>query len=542
MLAGPVIFDSVSDVNVVLRPSEWAGKKGESESARSAGRGGCPPSTVTYSDVDLSGGLATVPLPHGIVEGEIAAASYTVPADDFPLVINLMEMVFAQNHFNSTTTEWSVLVWEGTPQTGSLIAEFSSDGAVLPHVQLPAGTAQAVNLSLAVDPGDPEQIIINNNGGSNTISVGFRVDAHNHPPTSSCDCLAGLGTLPAECCPVDTNSNAFPAMDSSGPDFGFQNWLWTRDCPGGTPLCFEGPGWLQLFEIPAPFVNDWALRVTYVPLSCPGVGACCFSDGTCLADDEASCIASGGSFQGEGTSCSPNDCPQPTGACCNVDGTCSDGSLQADCESGGGVYQGHGTDCAGVSCPEPVGACCDFVNEECVPDLTEAICLAAEGVYQGHGTDCAEVDCTIPTGACCLGTGCLDGLDQAACEALPGGGIYAGDDTLCANGVCDSGACCLGPNCVPGQSQANCDSVLGEWQGPLSECAPDPCCAGLADLDCDGDADLTDYEIFYNCLGGPGVTTPPPGCTDPSPADYDDDGDVDLEDHQVFEIEYAAGQ
>jgi hypothetical protein len=38
------------------------------------------------------------------------------------------------------------------------------------------------------------------------------------------------------------------------------------------------------------------------------------------------------------------------------------------------------------------------------------------------------------------------------------------------------------------------------------------------------------------------VTTPPPGCADPSPADYDDDGDVDLEDHQVFEIEYAAGQ
>ena len=56
------------------------------------------------------------------------------------------------------------------------------------------------------------------------------------------------------------------------------------------------------------------------------------------------------------------------------------------------------------------------------------------------------------------------------------------------------------------------------------------------DIDEDGDVDLDDHAIFVDCLAGPDVTDPPPGCGagDFARADLDPDGDVDLEDVGVF--------
>ncbi len=53
---------------------------------------------------------------------------------------------------------------------------------------------------------------------------------------------------------------------------------------------------------------------------------------------------------------------------------------------------------------------------------------------------------------------------------------------------------------------------------------------GAIDLDCDVDTD--DLAAFASCMSGPGVTTPPPGCSTErfSRADIDGDGDVDLTD------------
>jgi len=43
-----------------------------------------------------------------------------------------------------------------------------------------------------------------------------------------------------------------------------------------------------------------------------GTGACCLASGTCLPDQTcAQCDAAGGSYQGAGSSCTPNPCPQP---------------------------------------------------------------------------------------------------------------------------------------------------------------------------------------------------------------------------------------
>jgi hypothetical protein len=53
----------------------------------------------------------------------------------------------------------------------------------------------------------------------------------------------------------------------------------------------------------------------------------------------------------------------------------------------------------------------------------------------------------------------------------------------------------------------------------------------VGDLDGDGDVDLADYEVFENCMTGPGVPKQL-GCR---AADLDGDGDVDLADYGIFQ-------
>ncbi|MCK4343157.1 MAG: hypothetical protein KAY37_15690, partial [Phycisphaerae bacterium] len=57
-----------------------------------------------------------------------------------------------------------------------------------------------------------------------------------------------------------------------------------------------------------------------LPSGCPG-GACCHGDGSCTMELENECLDSFGIWQGQGTDCNPNPCPQ-AGACCHPDGTC----------------------------------------------------------------------------------------------------------------------------------------------------------------------------------------------------------------------------
>ncbi|UCG16012.1 MAG: hypothetical protein JSV19_12035 [Phycisphaerales bacterium] len=57
------------------------------------------------------------------------------------------------------------------------------------------------------------------------------------------------------------------------------------------------------------------------------------------------------------------------------------------------------------------------------------------------------------------------------------------------------------------------------------------------DVDNDGDIDLTDYGLVAECMTGPDVSTPPPGCptTQFYRADLNDDDDVDLGDFAFFQ-------
>lgn len=52
--------------------------------------------------------------------------------------------------------------------------------------------------------------------------------------------------------------------------------------------------------------------ITTFTLTCSaGSGACCMPDGSCFEDTNANCAAAGGTYEGDGTTCDPNPCPQP---------------------------------------------------------------------------------------------------------------------------------------------------------------------------------------------------------------------------------------
>ena len=71
----------------------------------------------TYASETFAGGTYLVQA--GFVEGEVMAAQYTLPASVFPIRIDLIEALIGTAGTSiQTTTEWTVLVWDGPPNTG----------------------------------------------------------------------------------------------------------------------------------------------------------------------------------------------------------------------------------------------------------------------------------------------------------------------------------------------------------------------------------------------------------------------------------------
>jgi spore coat protein A len=131
------------------------------------------------------------------------------------------------------------------------------------------------------------------------------------------------------------------------------------------------------------------LTITYTPPALPG--ACCVA-GACSQLTQTECASRGGTFQGAGTSCSPNPCAAPTGACCAASGSCSV-VTSSTCASTGGVYRGDLTTCSPNPCPQPTGACC-APNGTCSL-LTQSQCGSQGGAYQGDFTTCAAAQCPV---------------------------------------------------------------------------------------------------------------------------------------------------
>jgi len=446
--------------------------------ANGAAAGICDPVAFTYSSTNFEqGSQGEVIIQAGFVEDEIAAVSFELDPSEFPIILNKTEMIFGQEATVETTTQWSWLVWEGTPTNGSLIAEeSSSDGTFLQPIVLqpaPPGSAVGVNVVVEIDPNDPDQIVINDNG-THKFTVGYRIDEHNVPGDP---CLS----------PPPANSNLFPTTDADGVATQSNNWLFAVD----GFLCICSPGmWStfgQLISQCTPS-GDWSIRATYTPATCEDPpGACCFSDGGCESLTESECVNAGGTFEGEGVTCASADCAQPTGACCFEGDTCAT-LIEEKCEiAGGEFWAGPGTDCASFDC-DPVGACC-LSDGTCVDGVDPTECKNAGGTFQGDDVSCADVVCPEPMGACCLANGaCFSDLTESNCLGIPDA-AWAGPGTTCAddnnNGqadICEAGDC---PADLDGSGTVDVGdllALLGAWGNCGDPCPPT--CLGDIDGNC----------------------------------------------------------
>jgi hypothetical protein len=163
-----------------------------------------------------------------------------------------------------------------TPEDGAMVLEYdvpegthaytftsiARDGHVAypTSVHLPSGTS-GVNINFSIDPEDPEQIDISDDG-SHTFSVIWRIVDHNQEPADPCS------SAPPSCC------NAFLTTDASGLANPTNNWVSAIDCgPLGCPAGFWRFSAYPSFCRPS---GDVVTRVTWSSVSCqPGVGSCC---------------------------------------------------------------------------------------------------------------------------------------------------------------------------------------------------------------------------------------------------------------------------
>ena len=433
-------------------------------------RGSCPQVQVALTDSDF--GIGSYVLQAGFAESESLGATYSVSPDEFPIKVDLMEVIFAtSNTVVETTTHWSVMVWDGTPTDGILVATFSSDGIILPHLVMPPGTSGVI-ISVSVDPNDPEQIYIYNESGMDSYTIAFRVDQHNQPGNP---CLTSPSTL----------YNAFPCTDTSGLQFPNDNWINAID----GPWCVCGSGWFTFQQFPGICTpsGDWVLRSAYTPNNCNiDPVACCFSDDSCLDLTPGDCDIFGGVSAGTGTSCSTYNCGAGIGACCvQSTGNCVNFDLDT-CLIVGGVHMGEGTVCEDIVC-FPEGACC-LSNGSCIDPVSTDDCEAVGGVFQGDSTDCASVSCPQPVGACCSVDWCLE-LTELDCTAV--GGSWEGIGTLCSDGgICDPSC----PEDLDGDGLINVNdllTVVGDWGLTDSE----------ADIDGNGIVDTPDLLAVIAAWG-----------------------------------------
>ncbi|MEW6199299.1 MAG: kelch repeat-containing protein [Planctomycetota bacterium] len=241
---------------------------------------------------------------------------------------------------------------------------------------------------LAHDPGNGLQDCVDSEP---VFRIAFHADVEGHPGEALCayevvptithtGLLYGRNELLyfsvdelAPCCPVSAGWVSIMGMGDPGC------WFYWMTSPEGNGLSYREYGY--------PVFEEFDLSFCLTEDTGPPLGACCAPDGSCAVTAELECV---GVWQGPGTSCEPNPCPQPTGACCFPAGQCQV-LEEAECLSGGGIWQGPGVPCEPDPCPPVPGACC-FPDGQCQV-LLEVDCLAAYGGWRGEGTSCEPNPC-----------------------------------------------------------------------------------------------------------------------------------------------------
>ena len=365
---------------------------------------GCPQEVLSLTDASFESGSYTIQA--GFGESEAAATTYSLPIDSFPVKLDFAEILFAtSNATEVTTTEWSISFYEGTPENGELIRTYFSDGKLLPHLVMPAGTTGTI-IQFAIDSNDPEQIYFNDNGSQN-ISIAFRIEKHHNQNQNPC--IVG----------PPTNSNAFPCTDISGLDSPSNNFLDLIDC--GIFGC--GSDWTSFQNLPQLCTpsGDWVMRMAVTPFTCfEEVGACCLDPFTCLDSIETfNCQEFGGTFQGSNSICENVSCLTNKEYACCIPATqaCVELELK-DCTAVGGIFD-NSQSCDSLVC-FPSGSCC-LTDGSCLDNITQDSCEELEGIFQGNNSKCFETQCPQPSAACCVeSTGnCID-TTESICNAVAG--------------------------------------------------------------------------------------------------------------------------
>ncbi len=195
----------------------------------------------------------------------------------------------------------------------------------------------------------------------------------------------------------------------------------------------------------------------------PCGGACCGTT-SCTITGAGTCS---GSFLGVGMSCSPNPC---SGSCCdNSNGACVV-TNSSGCPTPGNVFTAFGT-CSPNTCPQP-GACCQNSNGTCTIQVPGT--CGGGFTFIGQGSTC-DTDPCAPSGACCSnidGTYCTI-LTQSVCTGISTR-RWQGADTVCSPSPCPQpGACCnASTGACTFTAQPGC---IGTFQGAGGACDPNPC-------------------------------------------------------------------
>jgi hypothetical protein len=291
-------------------------------------------------------------------------------------------------------------------------------------------------------------------------------------------------------------------------------------------------------ETGASFNADMAVDDLSMVDGAAVTGACC-TGATCTDDvSEADCLAGGGTYLGDFSTCGAgNPC---VGACCLSDGSCSE-QTEADCAAAGGTYAGGGTSCLDVICNDtcpgaldilalpfftvfdnsnanadgPPGNGCNTASatvmqndvwfrftptEDCLAflDVDPDFGSGYDGIMQLYtGPDCNNLSPLGGVGE--GGSGCFDDPEpySAIFNATAGTtywfqvgdwGTGAGGGLTSFNLTCRAGnfgACCL-PNggCMEVADEAECIANGGVYQGDLVPCSqaacPQPCACTAA--------------------------------------------------------------
>lgn len=227
-------------------------------------------------------------------------------------------------------------------------------------------------------------------------------------------------------------------------------------------------------------------------------GACCI-DGDCSITTEVLCVAAGGTYQGDDTTCDPNPCPVPgTGACC-VGSDCSI-QTEEDCNGMGGTYQGDGTTCSPNPCM--VECSCGFDDFDGSGRRFLTRTWTVNGYYHWEDSDavCGDTFCTLTINFTKTST-----YDPNTCVLTEEcTGSYTWDAELYPpQSIHENGDWCIDQSAGCGSCAGDCSLPIPS--GSVPSCSDPGCSCSATEIDC-FHSDST--SNLCNCAAGrPGTVT-----------------------------------